>query len=309
MTEANKVTGTGTGTEVAEGNTKPRPKNGVKSWCFTINNYTEREIDELKAWGDMVNRLIVSKEVGEQGTPHLQGFVTFKRSHRFEKVKKLMPRAWLEPAKTGDADLYCAKLGSEVIIDNRRQGERTDLIEIQKEITEGTTEHKLWVNHFPTMVKFHKGVVTGMMQIKRKREGSAWLLHDYPWEDLKLAKPTILWGATGIGKTQFAMAHFTNPLVVRHMDTLLELTEEHDGIVFDDMHFKHLPRATQIYLVDWELDAQIHCRYRVARIPARTKRIFTTNDEGGHCIDINDAAILRRVEIVEVKKFEFINKS
>lgn len=48
-----------------------------------------------------------------------------------------------------------------------------------------------------------------------------------------------LWGKSGTGKTQYALAHFKKPLLIRHIDDLQKLQPyvKHDGIVFDDVSF------------------------------------------------------------------------
>jgi hypothetical protein len=89
----------------------------------------------------------------------------------------------------------------------------------------------------------------------------------------------LVWGKAGSGKTQWALAHFKNPLLVSHMDDLKEFDEdEHDGIVFDDMSFKHLPGQAIIHLLDIDMDRSIHCRFVNATIPAKTKKIFCHNN-------------------------------
>lgn len=52
-------------------------------WCFTLNNYT---IENCSSIVLKVQRsckfAIVGKEIGEGGTPHLQGYVEFKTKVR-----------------------------------------------------------------------------------------------------------------------------------------------------------------------------------------------------------------------------------
>ncbi len=65
-----------------------------KHWCFTINNpLPEGEFPEDPL--ELCTYFVAGKEVGEQGTPHLQGFCSFKKSLRMTAVSKLMPRARL----------------------------------------------------------------------------------------------------------------------------------------------------------------------------------------------------------------------
>lgn len=106
-------------------------------------------------------------------------------------------------------------------------------------------------------------------------------------------------GPAGIGKTQFAKAHFKNALIVSHMDTLKQFNpDEHDGIIFDDMTFAHYPREAVIHLLDWEEDRDIHCRFQNAFIPKETRKIFCSNksfnDTFGNNME-NDEAVTRRI--------------
>ena len=68
----------------------------------------------------------------------------------------------------------------------------------------------------------------------------------------------FIWGLTGTGKTQFACHLLDSPLLVRSMDQLREFDAAlHDGIVFDDMSFAHLPRESCIHLLDWDLPSSM----------------------------------------------------
>jgi len=86
--------------------------NRNRDWCFTINNYTEEDIASLS---ELVCKYIVyGKEVGESGTPHLQGYVSFKDQKTLSACKKLVSYRAHAEARLGtqeQAAQYCKKAG------------------------------------------------------------------------------------------------------------------------------------------------------------------------------------------------------
>lgn len=63
-------------------------------WEFTINNYTQTDLALLaQGYPDQLRQLVYSREVGENGTPHIQGYVRLFRQQRMSYVQKLFPRA------------------------------------------------------------------------------------------------------------------------------------------------------------------------------------------------------------------------
>lgn len=82
------------------------------SWCFTLNNYTVEEWEAVKEWE--CSYLIFGKEVGEEGTPHLQGYVSFASQKTLATLKKkFQARAHWEVARgtPKQASEYCEKEG------------------------------------------------------------------------------------------------------------------------------------------------------------------------------------------------------
>lgn len=79
-----------------------------RAYCFTHNNYPNTELqDQLEC-----KYIIYGKEVGESGTPHLQGFVYFNTVKSLSQVIKLLPGCHVEPAiSPQDAIQYCRKDG------------------------------------------------------------------------------------------------------------------------------------------------------------------------------------------------------
>lgn len=89
----------------------------VARWCFTLNNYSPQELNhiiETAENNDEIKYLIIGKEVGDSGTPHLQGFCILSRSCRLRAVKGLIsPRAHFEASRGSNkqASEYCKKEG------------------------------------------------------------------------------------------------------------------------------------------------------------------------------------------------------
>lgn len=99
-----------------------------RDYCFTINNYTDAHIQLLEALD--CTYVVYGKEVGESGTPHLQGYVRFPSAKSVSAVIKLMPGAHIE-IKKGRCDQaidYCKKDGDyyergEAPMTNEKKGE------------------------------------------------------------------------------------------------------------------------------------------------------------------------------------------
>lgn len=82
-----------------------------RAWCFTLNNYSALDVQLLELFA--CRYLVFGHEVGESGTPHLQGYIVFENQKHLGGVKKLIPKAHWERAK-GDSDAnyaYCTKEG------------------------------------------------------------------------------------------------------------------------------------------------------------------------------------------------------
>lgn len=84
-------------------------------WCLTLNNYTE---DEVEQWNNVLGDELVVRygiygfEVGESGTPHLQGFVILNQPARLTAIRALFgERVHAEFAKATSkrAAEYCKK--------------------------------------------------------------------------------------------------------------------------------------------------------------------------------------------------------
>jgi len=87
-------------------------KKQYRNWVFTVNNYGATDIQIFE---EVDCRFVCyGKEVGESGTPHLQGLIIFdKRGKTLNGLKKVHPTAHWEPMKgtVDQAYAYCIKDG------------------------------------------------------------------------------------------------------------------------------------------------------------------------------------------------------
>lgn len=90
--------------------------------CFTLNNYELDDVDGILKWFDNDKKIkygIVGQEVGESGTPHLQGFIHYDIDRKKAGIKfwkDTVPggaRAHFEAARGTDTENegYCSKDG------------------------------------------------------------------------------------------------------------------------------------------------------------------------------------------------------
>lgn len=90
------------------------------NWVFTLNNYTEEEVDDIRL--NWIKKGVMGvgyeKEVGESKTPHLQGYVHMQKQSNMKKMKELNKRCHWEvmKGKLSHSEAYCNKEGGLTII-------------------------------------------------------------------------------------------------------------------------------------------------------------------------------------------------
>lgn len=103
--------------EIVLGNTEPKQSAPAKRWAFTLNNWNEKEYsDIINYFSSNSSKFIIGKEVGENNTPHLQGYMEFINKIRLTAIKKIpgFERSHLEVAKGNREENinYCSKNGN-----------------------------------------------------------------------------------------------------------------------------------------------------------------------------------------------------
>lgn len=185
----------------------------ARNWVFTINNFTEEEenkVIDLANDGDVV-RIIAEHEHLEQGTPHIQGYVSFnRRVYRTEVERRLGGRAWLQVAMGNWKQnvKYCSKEDQiivqencdELLADEEKGNLNLEIVEKARTMDPWTFE-----DNFPMVWVKHRQQILNVMMDNALRNVENWN------GDLK-AKNYWIWGEPGIGKSKWA----ANLMPVKH---------------------------------------------------------------------------------------------
>lgn len=165
----------------------------AKSWCYTLNNPTDTELCQLIAFEARKHRAAL--EVGEGGTKHVQGFITWLRAYRLGQLAKLVPRAHWEVARCIDAANYCTKGEIIIDVDNHKRGKEKETVTQQVWAAVAAGESKAdFASRGPSL--------PAMKHFALAREWAA----DKPRE----CPPEVhwRWGPAGSGKTRWAYDNF-----------------------------------------------------------------------------------------------------
>lgn len=177
------------------------PAKQARSIVFTHNNYAEGDIAKLQAW-DLVSYGCIGEEVGEGGTPHLQGYLKFAKRTSLKKIgdklaELLGKRPHIEKAKSVKAAIdYCKKDGKVTEWgDMPKQGKRADLeaafaaADSSKPMLEVAREHP------SVFLRYSRGVEK-VRQLHNAKVAEAW----------REVQCKVYTGPTGCGKTRLAMS-------------------------------------------------------------------------------------------------------
>lgn len=183
----------------------------ARNWCFTLNNPESEDID-ISEWTEKPKLLIYQKEMGENGTPHLQGYLEMDQPVRLSALKKLLPRAHLEKRQGSrtQAIKYCCKEESRIsqpkiigfeggldallkTLDSQPLG-NTSLITLKNMIDNGSSELELADFDFGTWSRNYRALERYKRLKTTPRNTECNVI--------------VIQGPTGTGKSRFCMESF-----------------------------------------------------------------------------------------------------
>ncbi len=230
----------------------------VTRFCFTWNNYEASTMEILEKFAAVhCKYLVYGKEHGENGTPHLQGFLILKKANRITGLRKLGLSCHMEPAKGNNdqAREYCLKEGDYVEFGKfQSQGKRTDLDAACALIKEGSTLRKV-AEEFPsTYVKFNRGLA----QLKLALESSY---------DHGATRGIWIWGPPGSGKSHSARELYPDAYLKAQSKWWDGYQGEH-AVILDDLDIGALGHYLKIWADKYACTGEtkggtIHLQHRV----------------------------------------------
>lgn len=138
--------------------------NPCRAWIFTWNNYPVDAYDLFQAHRDEIICINIGREVGDSGTPHLQGHLVLKKPCRLAHLHSLFPLVHFEPRRGSELQAveYTRKEGNPDRLDwdDRHQGSRTDISAVAALVAANPRVAVLSVaQQMPTaFLKYHHGV-------------------------------------------------------------------------------------------------------------------------------------------------------
>lgn len=206
---------------------------------FTLNNYNDYEYNDLLT-NEYFKYIIIGKEVGDSGTPHLQGYGEFKKQLTLNQVKCINSRMHFEPRRGSqlEAITYCKKENDFVESGAQKiQGQRTDLMKIRNEICEGKSYRE---------VLKENELSAGQLKVI-----DSYYNYLYPKEFIN---KNVIWihGPTGTGKTQYAWNSddLDNIYCKEPDDKWWDGYDGHNTIIIDELRGCHFKFSKLLRLLD-----------------------------------------------------------
>lgn len=177
-----------------------------RDYCFTINNWNDEDERTLAKLSESpkVRYIIIGREKGAEGTPHLQCYIYYHNATSFESVKKQLPRAHIEAVKgTPEQNIaYCSKGGDyievgEPPLSQQRKGElgKAYWDDVVKKAKGGSLEEidsVVFIRHYRTLRAIEKDYMPAV-------------------PDLEDTCGIWYYGETGTGKSRAAREQYPNP--------------------------------------------------------------------------------------------------
>lgn len=263
----------------------------ARRWCFTCNNYSDA--DESTFASVDARYVVYGREVGAQGTRHLQGFICFGKPMRMAGVKKVHATAHWEISRgtNQQASDYCKKDG--------------DFFELGTLPSDdgGSEEKARWANAFSAA---KRGAIEEIPEDILVRHYRTWkdIRKDYMVKPDDAPSVTGVWfyGPPGVGKSFRARAEYPDAYL-KMQNKWWDGYQNEKYVILDDFDSKELGHMLKIWADRYSFLAET----KGGAIHIRPEKIIITSNYAPDQITWNDHAmkdaIVRRFEIIRVEQF------
>ena len=186
-----------------------------KHWVWTLNNYTDDELAAIEQRQSSLGEdgdfqyIVFGREIGESGTPHLQGYCICTRRRSLSWIKsKIGQRIHAERmlGTSKQASEYCKKDGDYVEAGSgpSTKGGRTDLDSIYLAVKEGKTREEIGDQFMGTYLRYKRSIDALIAEHNDVPRGEGAI------------DVSVYWGATGTGKTRAVWDEFDHESIYCH---------------------------------------------------------------------------------------------
>lgn len=192
-----------------------------RAWCFTINNP-----DSKPSFDGKQEYLVYQLERGLEGTEHYQGFVYFKQPKAFSQMKKWLPTAHLEVAKSISGSIeYCQKADTRIdgpweSGEKPQQGRRSDLEAVAEQVLEGVPVRELARSNATAFVRYHRGLQALRAATATPRSA--------------LTECVCIVGPTNVGKTTWVLEQYPKAYWKPPLSKWWDNYDQEDVVVIDE---------------------------------------------------------------------------
>ncbi len=204
--------------------------NKSRAWLFTINNPLATDKPMFNA--NRMNYLIFQLEEGQNGTPHYQGYVYFKNevtSRTCHRHISARASCFVARGTPQENKAYCSKPEGRIQatceygqLPRKRQGNRTDLLQVKKMIDDGKSTLQVAKSHFGSWCRYNKSFNQYRLMVQGKRRTKT--------------KVIVIYGSTGIGKSTFAHDKLPKAWCKGPGTKWFDSYCGEDDVIFDDMN-------------------------------------------------------------------------
>lgn len=201
-----------------------------KCWCFTLNNYSEEDYQKIYDWD--CQYIILGREVGESGTPHIQGYVEFNSKRHFSALIKIDSRIHWEVRKG------TSKEAADYIKANPEKPNPTFQERGQRTMTQeekGEAGKRKWDEYWTAategrLMDIDAKVRLNMYGTLKKIE------RDFMVKPADLERPCAFWiyGESGCGKTTYARKSYPDHFI-KKPDRWWDGFNNQEAVIVEDL--------------------------------------------------------------------------